>query len=284
MVIYGPDHKIIQVKSPEEATSANLLRDADEGGDEVEEVLPQSQEEQTATIRRKNEARRESIVASIQLPVWMTGLTRINKFEVVYAQCPMDRMTTVEGLKEKVWMWLTRDQEVVLSKGSVSADTLDEAVEASGIASMPKLNDMETKQKIIHSEVHRLIAALAKEHPIMSSSTQPVVAESALIPSPTQDPTVGGVQPMVIDQDQTVAQRNRSHHGRSGEPPRSANVCTPHQVQKGDHNPASSASSANRTAEGRKDTDTARAGNSDRGRRQSGPVRWECPDDGPAAS
>ncbi len=59
----------------------------------------------------------------------MTGLMRVNKFEVVYAQCPMDRMTTVEGLKEKVSMWLTRDQEVVLSKGSVSADTLDEAFE-----------------------------------------------------------------------------------------------------------------------------------------------------------
>ncbi len=130
MVIYGPDHKIIQVKSPEEATSANLLGDADEGDDEVEEVLPQSQEERIATIRRKNEARRESILASIQLPVWMIGLTRINKFEVVYAQCPMDKMTTVEGLKEKVWMWLTRDQEVVLSKGSVPADTLDEAFEA----------------------------------------------------------------------------------------------------------------------------------------------------------
>ncbi len=204
IVIYGPDHKIIQVKSTEEATLANLLGDADEGGDEVEEVLPQSQEERIATIRRNNEARRESILASIQLPVWMTGFTRINKFEMVYAQCPLDRMTTVEGLKEKIWMWLTRDQDVVLSKSSVSADSFDEAFEAWGIASMPKLNDMEAKQKIKHSEVNRLIAAaVPKEDPIMSSSPQPVVAESALIPSPTQDPTVGEVQPMVIDQGQS---------------------------------------------------------------------------------
>ncbi len=106
MVVYGPDHKIIQVKSPEEATLANLLGDAVEEGDEVEEVLLQSQEERIATIRRKNEARRESFLARIQLPV-------------------------------------------------------------------------------------------------MSSSTRPVVAESALIPSPTQDSTVGEVQPMVIDQGQS---------------------------------------------------------------------------------
>ncbi len=97
----------------------------------------------------------------------MTGLTRINKFEMVYAQCPVDKMTTVEGLKEKVGMWLTRDQEIVLSKGSVSADTLHEVFEAWGIGSMPKLNDMEAKQKIIYPEVNRLItAAVPKEDPI----------------------------------------------------------------------------------------------------------------------
>ena len=79
-----------------------MLGDEDDEDDGVEDVTPQTLEERIATIRRKNEARRESILASIQLPVWMTGLARINKFEMVYTQCSMDKMTTVESLKEKV--------------------------------------------------------------------------------------------------------------------------------------------------------------------------------------
>ncbi len=157
VVIYGPDQKIIQVKSPDEAPATNLLGDADEQEDEVEDVAPQSHEERLAAIRRKNEARKVSILTNIQLPVWMTGLARINKFELVYAKYSMDNMTTVEGLKDKICTWLTRDQEVILSQGSVSANTLDEAFEAWGIASMQKLRDMEAQQKIIYSEVNRVI-------------------------------------------------------------------------------------------------------------------------------
>ncbi len=177
-VLYGPDHKIILPKSPEEATPANLLAEADEEDDEVESVTPQSLEERIATIRRKNEAKRESIVANIQLPIWMTGLARIIKIEMVYAQCSLDKMTTVEGLNDKVCTWLTRDQEIVFSKSSVSANSLDEAFEAWGIASMQKLADMEAKQKLIYSEVNRFITeAVPEKDLIAGSSNQPLVAQ-----------------------------------------------------------------------------------------------------------
>ncbi len=166
-------------------------------------MTPQSLEERLATVRLKNGARRESILSSIQLPVWMNGLNRINKFEMVYAQCPMDKMTTVDCLKEKVWTWLTRDQEIVLSRGSVSANTLDKAFEAWGIASMSELADVEAKQKIIYSEVNRLITeAVPKEDLISGSSNQPIVAQSAVIPSPTQVDTGEIAQPMIVDQNQ----------------------------------------------------------------------------------
>ncbi len=48
-------------------------------------MTPQSHEERLAAIRRKNEARNLSILASIQLPLWVKGSARINKFELVYA-------------------------------------------------------------------------------------------------------------------------------------------------------------------------------------------------------
>ena len=86
--IYGPDHTIIQLKSPDEPLSANLRGDAEEEDDEVEDVTLQSHEERLAAIRRKNEARKVSILANIQLPVWMTGQAKINKLELVYALCP----------------------------------------------------------------------------------------------------------------------------------------------------------------------------------------------------
>ncbi len=112
IINYGPDHEIIHVKSPDEPPGTNVLGDADEQDDEVKDVTPQSHEERLAAVRRENEACKVSILSSMQLPVWMKGLSRINKFELVYARCPMDKMTTVEGLKDIVWSWLTRHQEV----------------------------------------------------------------------------------------------------------------------------------------------------------------------------
>ena len=118
-------------------------------------------------------------------------------------------MTTVESLKEKVWTWLTRDQEVILSKGSVSANTLEEAFEAWGIASMSKLADMEAKQKIIFSKVNRLIKeAVPKQDAIKNPESQTIVVQSSVLPSPTQDVTEPLEQPMIVDQDQDTASVN----------------------------------------------------------------------------
>ena len=65
---------------------------------------------------------------------------------------------------------------------------------------------MEAKKKIIYSEVNRLITeAVPKKDLIAGSSNQSIVAESALIPSPTQGGTGGTAQPMVTEQDQDPA-------------------------------------------------------------------------------
>ncbi len=75
----------------------------------------------------------------------------------------------------------------VLPKGSVSANTLDEAFEAWAIATMQRLKDMEAQQDIIYSEVKRLIGeAVPKEDPIAACANQPVVLQSAMLPSPTE--------------------------------------------------------------------------------------------------
>ncbi len=69
IIVYGLDHKIIQVKSFDEPPATNVLGDADEEDDEAEDVTPQSHEERLAAIRRKNEARNVSILSSTQLPL-----------------------------------------------------------------------------------------------------------------------------------------------------------------------------------------------------------------------
>ena len=152
IVVYVSEHKIIQFRSPDEQRSANILESfGEEDDNEIGEVTQQSHEARLATISCNNEARRVSFLANIQLPVWMADLTGINKYVLVYTHRVMNEATTVEGLKNKIWSWLTRDQEFIHSKGSVSADKLDGAFEARGIASMPRLNDLEARQKINYS-------------------------------------------------------------------------------------------------------------------------------------
>ncbi len=71
---------------------------------------------------------------------------------------------------------------------------------------MSKLADMEAKQKIIFSEVNRLIKeAVPKQDAIKSSDSQTMVVPSSVLPSPTQDVTEPLEQPMIVDQDQGTA-------------------------------------------------------------------------------
>ncbi len=83
---------------------------------------------------------------------------------------------------------------------------MEEAFEAWGLASMSKLADMEAKQKIIFSEVNRLIKeAVPKEDAMKNPDGQTIVVQSSVRPSPTQDATEQLEQPMIVEQDQDTA-------------------------------------------------------------------------------
>ncbi len=80
--------------------------------------------------------------------------------ERLYAQCHESKMTTVESLKEKVWMWLKKDPEQVLSKNNVSTATLDVAFEEWGVLTTAKLKDLQVKQDIINCKFWEMLNAV----------------------------------------------------------------------------------------------------------------------------
>ncbi len=113
--------------------------------------------------------------------------------ERLYAQCHESKMTRVESLNYKVWIWLKRDPEQVLFKNSVSTATLEAAFEEWGGLTTAKLKDLQAKHDIKNCKIGEMLNVVIP----LSAVSSDAASTSASTPKARRE---------------NVKKKQRSHH------------------------------------------------------------------------
>ncbi len=129
-LVYGPHHRVIKPASPK--FSENCINDDDY--DDEDDLFGEQEEmdvEEThvSTNTDVNEARKDVILGSITTATW-----QLNRHEKILLQAAEGELTSHAQIRERFWEWLKRDRDERLTRNSVSAATLDEALDQWGAA------------------------------------------------------------------------------------------------------------------------------------------------------
>ena len=110
-----------------------------------------------------NEARKDAILGAITTATWQRTKERLNKHEKLFLNVIENEQTSNSKIRERFWEWLKRDRDERLTKQSVSAATVDEALDQWGVASISELDAIEARQQVIQEDYAEDVEQAYKE-------------------------------------------------------------------------------------------------------------------------
>ncbi len=139
-LVYGPDHKVVKAASPrKEAAVLNLggtyIAETDYDDDDMfgEEDDDDVETVPSASIAERNEVRKEEILTGVSARAWQDARERVNNHEKIYCMVPEERLSTIAKIREKFWYWLQQCRSELMTVGSATDATLDEAMSEWGV-------------------------------------------------------------------------------------------------------------------------------------------------------
>ncbi len=115
------------------------------------------EENNVSTNADVNEARKDVILGAITTATWQRAKERLNRHEKILLQAAEGELTSHALIRESFWEWLKRDRDERLTRNSVSAATLDEALDQWGAATYLELDVLELNNSTIENEHARSV-------------------------------------------------------------------------------------------------------------------------------
>ena len=151
--MYGPDHRVIKPASPKFSEDCFNDDDYDDEDDLLGEQKEMDVEEtHVSTNAEVNEARKDMILGAITTTTWQRAKVRLNRHEKILLQAAEGELTSHAQIKERFWEWLKRGRDECLTRNSVPAATLDEALDQWGAATYLELDVLELNNSTIENE------------------------------------------------------------------------------------------------------------------------------------